>query len=535
MSKSFELHARTVTLLTLVSRVTGLLRDAVLSRVFGAGALMDAFFFAFLIPNLFRRLFGEGALSAAFLPTYAQLHDRDETAARQLASLTIASVTLALSVVVLLGEIALLLLSARADHANLAIWLTMIMLPYMPMVCIVALLGAMLQVHHRFGPTAASPIVLNLCIVAASLAGGWFVASVLRVPVESREFSHVGVVAASVLVGGGIQVAWSLIALRRHQWWRRDMRSAREHFRLVLVQAGPMILGLGVLQINTLLDGVIACYPTTFGDTIFGVQYPLAEGAMANISYAQRLYQFPLGVFGIAVATAIFPQLARLAGDHEAFANVLRRGLRLVVFIGLPASAGLMLVRQPLTAVILQGGEFSADDTRSVGFVLLGYAPAIWAYSMVHVLTRAFYARGDSKTPVKVALAVVALNLAGNCTLIWTPLREAGLAWSTALCSLVQVSLLLWLLRRRMEFHLSADVARSWAKSFVVAVAMALLVAATLYALPGAETWRQTSFTLVCAVAVGLLAVVVLARALHMPELAWALGRTVNDNPRRSS
>ena len=223
-----------------------------------------------------------------------------------------------------------------------------------------------------------------------------------------------------------------------------------------------MIIGLGVLQLNTFFDGLIASYPATIGHTIFGYDYPLDEGAMAAVSFAQRLYQFPLGVFGIAVATAIFPLLSKQVNDPEAFGSTVRRGLRLVVFIGLPASIGLMLVRQPLTAVILQGGEFTADDTARVGRVLLGYAPAIWAYSMTHVLTRALYAHGDAKKAMKVAVSMVALNVLLNCTLIWTPLKEAGLAWSTAFCAVLQAILLSGVVGRYGITVVDRAVASSW-------------------------------------------------------------------------
>jgi putative peptidoglycan lipid II flippase len=452
MTDRFETHARTVSLLTLLSRMTGLLRDAALSRIFGAGALMDAFFFAFIIPNLFRRLFGEGALAAAFLPAYSTLHRDDPETARRLASLTVALLVSALGSLVVVSEIVLYAVSAGRDHAIPAVWLTMVMLPYMPLVCLVAVLGAMLQVHGRFGPTAAAPIVLNLSIIGAAI-GGW--------RLGADPMPHIGAVASAVVVAGLLQVAWSVIALRGRGGFSGGWSSAREPMGRVLRQAGPMMIGLGVLQLNTFFDGLIASYPTMVGGEIFGVAYPLGEGAMASVSFAQRLYQFPLGVFGIAVATAIFPLLARQADEPEAFAATMQRGLRLVLFIGLPASAGLVLVREPLTAVILQGGAFAMENTRRVGFVLLGYAPAIWAYSMVHVLTRGFYARGDSKTPVRIAVSVVALNLVLNCALIWTPLKEAALAWSTAACSTIQALVLLRLLGRRAGFRVGREVTGS--------------------------------------------------------------------------
>jgi putative peptidoglycan lipid II flippase len=527
MAHRFEKHARTVTLLTVASRVTGLARDATLSRIFGAGVVMDAFFFAFMIPNLFRRLFGEGALSAAFLPIYSKLNRDDPEQAKRLASLTMAVLTIVLGVVVLIGEAALYVISHVEGHGNLAIWLMMIMLPYMPMVCVVAILGAMLQVHGRFGPTAAAPMILNLLIVFSAVG----FALMLDIEDEAQRAAHIGMVAASVILAGLIQVSWSLVALRRHQWWRRDWASAWSPMKQVMAQTGPMILGLGVLQLNTLFDGLIASYPTVVGETIFGITYPLDEGAMATVSFAQRLYQFPLGVFGIAIATAIFPALAALSDNTKDFARVLRRGLRLVVFIGLPASVGLILVRESLTAVVLQGGDFTAEDTRRVGFVLLGYAPAIWAYSMVHVLTRGFYAKGNSATPVKIACGVVVLNLILNCTLIWTPLREAGLAWSTAICSVVQVVLLVIFIRRHVERVIDRDVLASWMKAIVASAVMAVIVLGAAWLVAFDEPrWTESLLALLVMVAVGGIMMIAAAGMMRMPELGWALGREHPDN-----
>ncbi|UCD74243.1 MAG: murein biosynthesis integral membrane protein MurJ [Phycisphaerales bacterium] len=526
MSERFERHARTVSLLTMLSRVTGLARDASISRIFGAGGLTSAFFFAFMIPNLFRRLFGEGALAAAFLPVYTQLNRDDPQTARRLASLTVSLLVTVLGSIVLLGEIALFFISKQANHSNLAVWLLMVMLPYMPLVCLVAVLGAMLQVHGRFGPTAAAPIVLNLCLIGTAV-GLHFVLErdVTAADYDRHRLIHIGCVAGSMLLAGMLQIFWSLFALRDQKWWSGELKAARDPMARVIRQALPMIVGLGVLQLNTALDGVIASYPTAIGPTIFGIDYPLREGAMAAVSFAQRLYQFPLGVFGIAVATAIFPALARLADDGPAFAATVRRGLRLVVFIGLPASAGLILVRVPLTAVILQGGDFRPEDTERVGFILLGYAPAIWSYSMAPILTRAFYARGDSKTPMRIVMGVVALNLVLNCILIWTPLKEAGLAWSTAICSVVQVVFLVSILRRRTEHIVDREVITSWTKTVALTAAMTALVGALTWLLPEPHGWGPSFTVLLVAVGAGMLAVFSLAGALKMPELWWALGR----------
>lgn len=539
MSDRFERHARTVTLLTLVSRVTGLARDAALSRIFGVTALMDAFWFAFMIPNLFRRLFGEGALSAAFLPVYSQLNRDDPHTARQLASLTIGALIALLGGITLIGEIALYILSLQQDHDHLALRLMMIMLPYMPLVCLVAIFGAMLQVHGRFGPTAAAPIVLNLFIVAAAI--GFATRGVLAPRVDSvgREVTHISAVAASVLIAGIVQVIWSILSLKRAGALPPATVGARtprlaDSFKQMLWQVSPMLVGLGVLQLNTFIDGLIASYPTTIGPTIFGIDYPLDKGSLTALSNAQRLYEFPLGVFGIAVATAIFPALAKVANDGESFTNILRRGLRLVVYIGLPASVGLMLVRVPLTAAILQGKNFTPADTQRVAFVLMGYAPAIWAYSMTHTLTRAFYAKGDAFTPVRVAMGMVILNFLLNITLIWTPLKEAGLAWSTAICAIVQVTILLRLIRKHADHAIDDAVMRSWFKTAIITAIMAAIVFALDSTLAPsrslAGTWRWSVIELCVLVSAGAIVVAVMSFMLRMPEFAWALGRATHYN-----
>jgi putative peptidoglycan lipid II flippase len=541
LSGNFEKHARTVTLLTFVSRLTGLARDAALARIFGISAIIDAFWFAFIIPNLFRRLFGEGALSAAFLPVFSRLDRDNPIIARRLATLTFGIMLIGLGGLTIIAEIVLAVLLARIapeDNTHLAIRLMMIMLPYMPLVCIVAILGAMLQVYGRFGPMAAAPIVLNGCIVVAAVG----FAGSDAISIEHGHVQRITLVAWSVIIAGMLQLVWSILALRRSLRSQIDhslatspdrhivKSEARQALRQVLGQAWPMFIGLGVLQLNALFDNLIASYPTTVGSTIFGVQFPLAPGAITALSNAQRLYEFPLGVFGIAVATAIFPALARLSGDgvddRQRFADTVRRGLRLVVYIGLPASVGLILIRQPLTAVVFYGEKFTAADVDRVAFVLLGYAPAIWAYSMIHTLTRAFYAKGDSITPVKIAVAMVALNLALNVTLIWTPLKEAGLAWSTAICSIIQVLILLRVSRRFANNLVDQAVRASWVKTIIVSAIMAGVVLVGDAILPDRElSWRWALVELTALVSVGALAVAMTSRVLRMPELAWAMGR----------
>ena len=527
MARSFEFHARTVSALTFLSRITGLARDAAMSRVFGVGVVTDAFSFAFMVPNLFRRLFGEGALTSSFLPVYAQVQDRDPAVGKALARMVLSRVAVFLAGVCILGEVILWIFwpSGGQDSAILSARMVGILLPYMPLICLVALMGAVLQVHHRFGPTAAAPIILNLMIVLTSVG---LAPSVMRRigfdPLNSN--THITIVAMSVLVAGVLQWVWSAWSLRGLEIQRGVIcPESGAKFVQVIRQAVPMALGLGVLQVNTFVDGLIASYPTLIGPTIFGIAYPLQEGSMASISFAQRLYEFPLGVFGISVATAIFPQLSREANSPEAFRNSMARALRLVMFIGFPASIGLMLLRVPLTATVFQGESFSPEDTERVATILLAYAPAIWAYSANQVLTRAFYARGEPMKPVMVAMSMVVLNFILNITLIWTPLRTAGLALSTAFCAILQMIILQRLLAHHVGPMISGDVRTSWLRTLLVSAVMGGVLAGAMMFAPSEASWMVMASVLMGMVILGGGTFFVGARILRMPELRWALGK----------
>ncbi|MFM8640519.1 MAG: murein biosynthesis integral membrane protein MurJ [Planctomycetota bacterium] len=530
MGRGFERHARTFTVLTLVSRVTGLGRDALLARAFGAGPTLDAFNFAFQVPNLFRRLFGEGALTASFLPVYARLDRDDPNAARAFAGVMLALLGIVLAGLTIVGEVALFAILQGDPPAALGLRLLMIMLPYMPLVCLVAFLGAMLQTHGRFGPSAASPIILNLCIMAAAMKGSaWWPRLGLGDALPER--AAVEWVAWSVIAAGLLQLAWNLWALRAHRV-RAHLRVKGNgtHVREVVLKALPMLLGLGIFQVNTFIDGLVASWRSMVGPTILGIEYPLAEGSMTFLSYGQRLYEFPLGVFGVAIATAIFPALARESNDPARFVDTLRRGLRLSFFIGFPASIGLVLVREPLAAAIFQGGRFDREAVREVGFVLAMYAPAIWAYSMQQLATRAFYALGDTITPVKVSAWMVLLNLALNLTLIWTPLRVGGLALSTAVCAVIQIAIMTRLMHRRMGALAGTDVPivdretrAAFARTVAASAAMAAVTWPVTIAFRDEDTWLWSVGASLVFAGVGAVTYVAAARLLRMPELSWAL------------
>jgi putative peptidoglycan lipid II flippase len=474
---------RIVSGLTLLSRFAGLARDVLTARMFGAGLLGSAFQAAYTFPNFFRRLFGEGALSAAFLPQYTLLKRDDPALAGQLASITLWALTLATGSLTLLIEAVLLilLLAAPADSDRaLSFRLMMLMLPMMPAVCITAILGGMLQAHGRFGPPAAATIV---------------------------------------------QILWSLHALRGMVRWTRIWHDARAHARTVLSRFIPAVLGLGTLQLNSFLDMLFAMWPVWVGPTLLGFTLSLDEQSNALLRYSQTLYQFPLGVFGIAVATAVFPLLSRAGDDPPAFLQHLRRGLRLSLYIGLPASVGLFLVRAEVLRLIYGGGEHGFDEASiaRAAAVLAGFAPAIWAYSLNHVLTRAFYAKGDTVTPMKLAVGAVVLNFALNCTLIW-PLREAGLAWSTAISATLQCAILMLLCGRVLNVRpLDGATCVGLGRTILASALMGAVVFFTARAWTPTTDWTDNALRLAALLVAGAGSYALFSAAMRLPELKWLL------------
>ena len=391
----FLRHAAVVSALTFASRLLGLVRDRIMGSVFGTSPWHAAFVIGFIVPNLFRRLFGEGALAAAFVPHYARLVETDPALARRFASRCVAGLAVALAGLTLLGEAGLWFALqtdavAGSGKASAALQMTALMLPYMPLVCGVAFLGAILQVHRRFGPAAAAPVVLNVAMITAAIAAGF-----LTTATDATNATHgrggVTLVAVSVLVAGVVQLAWLGFAVRTTAPLGREGVALRDPatsapVRAMLRTMVPMVIGLGVFQINTLFDQLIAytlAAPADAGpDTLLHfpawtgwapAAYPIQTASVIPLNFAQRLYQFPLGVFGIALATAIFPALARAAAafppkttaPHDSdFADTLRRGLRLALLIGLPSAAGLMVLAVPVCRVVFEAGAFTTRRRR---------------------------------------------------------------------------------------------------------------------------------------------------------------------------
>jgi len=535
---SISRAVRATSLMTLGSRVGGLARDIIVGRMFGATWVNSAFSAGFQIPNMFRRLLGEGALSAAFIPEYADATRTSREDADRLASLTLYALGAVAGAITVIAELALLLVLLLTPHTperDLSLKLIMVMLPFMPLICIVAILAGVLQVHGRYSAAASGPVILNAFIIAT---GGYF----LLTGQLAREGTAYAVGIATVL-SGVTQLIWFIRLLRPHVSWTRAWTQARPRAALMLARFIPVAIGLSTLQLNTFLDTLIAMWPNWVGPTILGKPYPLDAASNGILSSTARLYQFPLGVFGVSIAAAVFPLLARHAKEPDHFADTLRRGLRLSLYIGLPATIGLILVRTEAVGVLYGHGKTGWDPAAlaRAAAVLAGFAVGIWAYSLNQVFTRVFYSQGDTKTPMKVSLAMIAVNLALNLTLIW-PLREAGLAWATAASAVLQTAILAALcarmLRRLGGPTAHGIVADAHARLAVAKVVLAsALMGATVWTVlwllsiaqplaTSVSPWAWQLIRLLIATAVGGGVYLVLSKVLRIAELKWLLHRT---------
>lgn len=468
---SFVSQAKLIGAITFLSRLLGLARESVASGYFGRGAIYSAFQLAFTIPNLFRKLLGEGALSAAFIPLYAQSVKRDRTSpgSAELNSGEFASASVNLLCAILLcltivGEallgLAWWLVPMPWDYL-LATKLTAIMLPYVLLVCGTAFLGSILQVHQRFAAITFTAVVSNICLIIA------MVLAARRFDLSSSDgqLRAVTWLSASVLVAGFLQVLMLLPSLRAIGFrFRPAFHFLTPAVRRMVKLTIPVALSAGVLQVSTLLDKAIAFVLSQGPDrttlNLFGqaLRYPMQEGATQRLNWAQFMYQFPLGVFAIAIATAIFPRLSTdadhqhgaLRGATEQFKSVLRKGVEASLFIGLPASVGMVVVRYPAVQLLFQHGVFSTEDTRLVALSTAIYSSAIWAFSLQQILNRAYYALHDTTTPLVWGIVNLVMNLVIELPLLWTGLGECGMAVGTMVSFSLQAVVMLFMLDRRV-------------------------------------------------------------------------------------
>lgn len=506
----FISSTRLIAILTLASRVLGLLREAVLGYFFATSELLSAFRIAFMTPNLLRRLFGEGALSSAMIPVLTEtLQKEGEQASRRLVGGIVTRVTVLLVGLVIVGEIGILAWRAYSDDQ--ALKLAAIMIPFMALTCTVAIGGGALNVLGHFATPAAVPIILNLSMIVC-LVG----ASVLA---DVTGFELMVVACVSVLIGGALQVLATGAVLRKFNFlprlgWFRGDPHIRSVGRLML----PMILGLSAVQINALVDYVIAyAFVRVDGERV----------GPAVLGFAQYLYQLPLGVFGIAVATAVFPALSRKAveGDRAGLADILQRGIRLSLFIALPAAVGLIFVAEPLVSTLFERGAFESKNSGRVAGVLVMYSLGIPAYFAHHLFVRAFYSVHESKKPARIALSMVGVNLVMNLSLVGI-LQERGLALATAICAMIQVVWLASGLRRNIPELRWSPIVGGIAKTGLATAFMGGALYA-LMCLLGKQSWYHdvAGVQLALLLFVGVVSFTACARLLGIDELRLLLRR----------
>lgn len=477
---NFLRSVKTVSFYTFISRALGLARDILCAGTFGTSMVWDAFTIAFRIPNLFRRLFGEGALSAAFIPVFAEYLERpDKRAAWELARILGTLIIVILVAVVVAGEILFYVLP-RAAHFqqkwNTVFELLLIMFPYVLFICLAAFSMAVLNSCRHFLVPALTPIILNVCWICGLLL-------TMFLFVGSSTHDMIYGVAFAILIAGLLQIAVQLPVLKRNGMvLRPDFRFSHPAIKRIFSLMGPTIVGLAIVQINVLLDSLIAVglAPPAEGTLTFNlfgreVLYPLETGAASVLYYGDRLIQFPLGVFGIALANVIFPLFSKYAArqEWESFKATLEKAIRLVLFIGIPASVGLILLRLPLVELFYERDEFGADSTRRTINAIFFYSLAVWAYCGLHVIVRAFYSLKDTGTPMKVGVCMVGANLIMNLLFIWH-FHAGGLALATSVSAILQLVILFTILQRRLKIRLDRGLFLSLLKTSAATIIMAV-------------------------------------------------------------
>src|SRR5690554_3289751 len=456
--------AATVSSFTLLSRITGLIRDVLIARAFGAGPLTDAFWVAFRIPNLLRRLFAEGAFSQAFVPILGELRSTADThAVRTLLDRVALLLTLAVMLVTIAGILGApwvvtlmasgLRAAERQTEFEAAVWMTRMMFPYIVCMSLVAFASGVLNTWSRFAIPAVTPILLNLSMIAASLfMVGWF-----EIPIYA--------LAAGVMIGGFLQLAVQWSALARLGLLPRlnagISQSRRDPIvRRILRQMLPAILGVSVAQISLLINTNIATW--------------LQPGSVTWLSFADRLMEFPTALLGVALGTVLLPKLSAAWSreDYRTYNTLLDWGLRLILLLGLPASLGLAMLSEGLVATLFNYGAFGSADVLQTRLAVMAYSVGLLGLLAVKILAPGFYAQRDIRTPVKIAIFVLVLTQVFNIILVPT-FAHAGLALSIGLGAGINALTLLVLLRKKQLYKPGNDWAAFIARFLPALAAMA--------------------------------------------------------------
>jgi putative peptidoglycan lipid II flippase len=449
---------------TLASRIMGYIRDMVMSWAFGTTALADAFYVAYRIPNLLRELLAEGSMSAAFIPVFTEtLTKGTREEAKQLANAVFARLLIILVVITSAGILFAPLIvkaiapgwtgSAQGDEIRIGVILTRIMFPYLLFIGLAALAMGMLNSLRSFLMPALSPVMLNVMIIASVLIAAPFMPS----PIMGA--------AIGVLLGGICQFLIQVPGLRR-QGMMPVPRFSPSHPGVPRIGrlAVPILISSSVTQVNIFIGTILASF--------------LPTGSISYLYYAMRFIQFPLGIFGVSVATAVLPTLSTQAarGEMKEFRETVSQGLRLVFFIMFPAIAGIISFRVPIVNVLLEHGEFNRVSTLGTAAALMYYAVGLWAFAGVRIISQAFYSLQDTKTPVAIAILALFTNIALSVFFVFrTPLAHAGLALATSVAAMVNVGLLTMQLRKKIGRIDAKRILRSLLKIIPASLAMSII------------------------------------------------------------
>ncbi len=503
----------TVSGMTLISRILGFVRDAVIARMFGAGLATDAFFVAFRLPNLLRRLFAEGAFSQAFVPILAEYKSRNgEAETKRLVDRVATLLALALVAVTALGVVAAPLLvyvsapgfSADAEKFDLTVAMLRVTFPYIFFISLVSLAGGVLNTWSRFAVPAFTPTLLNVAFIVGALA----LAPYFDPPVM--------VLAWAVFAGGVLQLALQVPflvrigMLPRLRWAPGD-----PGVRRILLLMGPAVIGVSVGQLSLLLNTIFASF--------------LQEGSVSWLYYADRLMEFPTGMLGVALGTVLLPSLSKHHSERapEEFGKLLDWGLRLTLMLALPAAVGLAMLAVPLIATLFHHGRFDAHDVEMTRQALIAYSVGLLGLILVKVLAPAFYARQNIRTPVKIAVVALLATQAMNALFI-VPFAHAGLALAISLGACLNAGLLY----RKLREHGVYAPQPGWGRYFLKVVAALAAMAAVLHFAAGPSAWWLAAAWPVRTAA--LVGVVGLGALVYLGAL-WVLGFRPRDFTRRAA
>ncbi|MFJ5363782.1 murein biosynthesis integral membrane protein MurJ [Pectobacterium punjabense] len=501
-----------VSSMTMLSRVLGFVRDAIVARIFGAGMATDAFFVAFKLPNLLRRIFAEGAFSQAFVPILAEYKSQQgDEATRTFLAYVSGMLTLILALVTVVGMVAapwVIMVTAPGfaatpERFELTSNLLRVTFPYILLISLTSMVGSVLNTWNRFSVPAFAPTLLNVSMIGFSL----FAAPYFNPPVMA--------LAWAVLVGGLLQLGYQLphlkkigmLVLPRLKW--RDPSVWR-----VMKLMGPAVLGVSVSQISLIINTIFASF--------------LSEGAVSWMYYADRLMEFPSGVLGVALGTILLPSLAKsfASGNHDDYSRLMDWGLRLCFLLALPSAVALGILAKPLTVSLFQYGKFSAFDALMTQRALVAYSIGLMGLIVVKVLVPGFYSRQDIKTPVKIAIVTLILTQVMNLIFIG-PLQHAGLALSIGLASCLNAGLLYWQLRKQDIFRPLPGWGGFLVRLLVAVIVMSVVLLGMLWWMPAWDDGNMTIRIL------RLLLVVVAGAGSYFATLAL-LGFRPRDFARRS-